>query len=120
MQFFAGFFRCMRQLPGWFPQLFQLGSARIRSQVRLLALAGLVGIVAGVGAIVFYVATLETLLRKEIETQTGVVNAAESRDPAYSTAASGLVAMLQLAQAATDSRKELDKLVFAGLRTVCW
>ena len=32
-------------------------SSRIRNQVRLLALAGLVGIVAGVGAIVFYVAT---------------------------------------------------------------
>lgn len=57
MQLFADFFGRMRQLRGWFPQLFQLGSARIRSQVRLLALAGLVGIVAGVGAIAFYAAT---------------------------------------------------------------
>lgn len=73
---------------------------------------------ADLGDIDHELATLETLLRKEIETQTGVVNAAESRDPAYSTAASGLVAMLQLAQAATDSRKELDKLVFAAGKAV--
>ncbi len=43
--------------PGWLPQIAAIRSARIRNQVRLLALAGLVGIVAGLGAIVFYVAT---------------------------------------------------------------
>jgi hypothetical protein len=39
---------------GWFPQILKLGGSRYRTQVRLLALAGLVGIVAGLGAIVFY------------------------------------------------------------------
>ena len=34
-----------------------LGRERFRSQVRLLGLAALVGIVAGLGAIVFYVST---------------------------------------------------------------
>jgi CIC family chloride channel protein len=41
---------------GWLPAIITR-SSRIRSQVRLLALAGLVGVVAGVGAIAFYVAT---------------------------------------------------------------
>ena len=45
------------RLPGWFPEIAAFRSNRIRNQVRLLALAGLVGIVAGLGAIVFYVAT---------------------------------------------------------------
>jgi hypothetical protein len=37
--------------PGWFPEIVMIRSSRIRNQVRLLALAGLVGVVAGVGAI---------------------------------------------------------------------
>jgi CIC family chloride channel protein len=41
----------------WFPQIFRLGSDRIRGQVRLLGLAGLVGVVAGLGGIAFYIAT---------------------------------------------------------------
>ena len=41
----------------WFPEFLQLGQQRIRTQVRLLGLAMLVGFVAGLGAIVFYVAT---------------------------------------------------------------
>ncbi len=41
----------------WFPEFLQLGQRRIRTQVRLLGLAMLVGVVAGLGAIVFYVAT---------------------------------------------------------------
>jgi hypothetical protein len=45
------------RFPGWFAELVIIRSSRIRNQVRLLALAGLVGVVAGVGAIVFYVAT---------------------------------------------------------------
>jgi CIC family chloride channel protein len=44
-------------LPGWFPEFVRLGSDRIRGQVRLLGLAALVGIVAGLGGIAFYVAT---------------------------------------------------------------
>lgn len=62
--------------------------------------------------------TLQTLLRKEIETQTGVVNSADSSGPAYGAAASNLVVLLQLAQAANESRKELDKLVFSAGKTV--
>ena len=48
--------------------------------------------------------TLLTALRKEVETQTGVVNTADSTDPAYSAAASDLVGLLQLTQAAVDSQ----------------
>ena len=41
----------------WIPEIVQLGQRRVRGQVRLLGLAMLVGVVAGLGAIVFYVAT---------------------------------------------------------------
>jgi CIC family chloride channel protein len=41
----------------WIPEVFRLGRRRIRAQVRLLGLAVLVGVVAGLGAIVFYLAT---------------------------------------------------------------
>ena len=37
------------RFPGWFPEIVIIRSSRIRNQVRMLALAGLVGIVAGVG-----------------------------------------------------------------------
>lgn len=52
--------RCVPHIPwlqGWLPEVFRLGSNRIRAQVRLLALASLVGIVAGTGAIAFFIAT---------------------------------------------------------------
>jgi CBS domain-containing protein len=42
---------------GWVPQVVKLGQNRYRTQIRLLALSALVGIVAGLGAIVFFVAT---------------------------------------------------------------
>ena len=42
---------------GWIPQIVKLSQNRFRSQIRLLGLAALVGVVAGLGAIVFYVAT---------------------------------------------------------------
>ncbi len=45
------------RFPDWFPEIVIIRSGRIRNQVRLLALAGLVGVVAGIGAIGFYVAT---------------------------------------------------------------
>jgi CIC family chloride channel protein len=45
------------QLVGWFPEFLRLGSLRIRGQARLLGFAGVVGIVAGVGAVAFYLAT---------------------------------------------------------------
>lgn len=73
---------------------------------------------ADLGGLDHELATLQTALRKEIETQTGVVNTADSTDPAYHTAASDLVELLQTAQAATDSRKELDKLVFSAGKAV--
>ena len=41
----------------WVPKLLFLRQRRVRSQVRLLGLAVLVGIVAGLGAILFYAAT---------------------------------------------------------------
>jgi CIC family chloride channel protein len=46
-----------RQVLGWFPEFLKLSSLRIRGQVRLLGFAALVGIVAGLGGIAFYVAT---------------------------------------------------------------
>ncbi len=45
------------RLPGWFPEVASLGSKPIRGQVRVLGLASVVGIVAGIGAIAFYIAT---------------------------------------------------------------
>jgi len=42
---------------GWVPEALKLGSHRFRGQVRLLGLAALVGIVAGLGGIAFYIAT---------------------------------------------------------------
>jgi CIC family chloride channel protein len=44
-------------LLGWFPEFLRLGSHRIRGQARLLGFAALVGIVAGLGGIAFYIAT---------------------------------------------------------------
>jgi CIC family chloride channel protein len=44
-------------LLGWFPEVLRLGSHRIRGQVRLLGFAALVGVVAGLGGIAFYVGT---------------------------------------------------------------
>ena len=62
--------------------------------------------------------TLEALLRKEIEVQTGVVNAAVSTDPAYRSAASDLVVLLQLAQAVAESRAELTRLTYAAGKAI--
>ena len=50
-------FASIRRLLGWFPEILTLTRNRIQSQVRLLGFATLVGIVAGLGAIGFYVAT---------------------------------------------------------------
>ncbi len=47
----------LRWLVGWLPRMALFGGGRVRSQVRLLAMAGLVGLVAGIGAMVFYLAT---------------------------------------------------------------
>ena len=41
----------------WIPQIVKLSQNRFRAQIRLLGLAALVGVIAGLGAIVFYVAT---------------------------------------------------------------
>src|SRR5579883_3155561 len=40
----------------WFPELWELGRKRLQPQARLLGLSLVVGVVAGVGAIVFYLA----------------------------------------------------------------
>jgi chloride channel protein, CIC family len=40
----------------WFPEFWDLGRKRLRPQARLLGLALVVGVIAGVGAIVFYAA----------------------------------------------------------------
>jgi CIC family chloride channel protein len=45
------------RLLGWFPEVLKLGSHRIGGRVRLLGFAALVGIVAGLGGIAFYIAT---------------------------------------------------------------
>jgi CIC family chloride channel protein len=38
----------------WIPEFLELGRRRLRTQARLLGLSLLVGVIAGVGAIVFY------------------------------------------------------------------
>src|SRR5581483_9572019 len=40
----------------WFPEFWDLGRRRLRPQARLLGLSLLVGVIAGIGAIVFFVA----------------------------------------------------------------
>ena len=40
----------------WFPEFWELGRKRIRPQARLLGLSLLVGIISGVGAVVFFTA----------------------------------------------------------------
>ena len=47
----------MNGILGWIPEMVKLSQNRFRTQIRLLGLSALVGIVAGLGAIVFYVAT---------------------------------------------------------------
>ena len=49
-----------KSLLGWLPEVFNIGQKHIRAQVRMLGLAMLVGVVAGLGAIVFYVGTKYT------------------------------------------------------------
>jgi CIC family chloride channel protein len=46
-----------RRIVSWFPEIGKLVRSRIQTQVRLLGLAVLVGVVAGLGAIGFYLAT---------------------------------------------------------------
>jgi CIC family chloride channel protein len=41
----------------WFPEVLEIGRKRLRTQVRLLALAVLLGVITGLGAVAFYVAT---------------------------------------------------------------
>jgi CIC family chloride channel protein len=41
----------------WFPEFLEFGRKRIRTQLRLLSLAFLLGVITGVGAIAFYLAT---------------------------------------------------------------
>src|SRR3954464_5743187 len=45
------------ELIGRVPHIFELGRLRFRAQIRPLGLAAIVGVVAGIGAIFFYVAT---------------------------------------------------------------
>lgn len=40
----------------WFPEFFELGRKRVRPQARLMGLALLVGLIAGIGAVVFFTA----------------------------------------------------------------
>ena len=47
----------MNGIFGWIPEMVKLSQNRFRTQIRLLGLSALVGIVAGLGAIVFYMAT---------------------------------------------------------------
>jgi hypothetical protein len=63
-------------------------------------------------------ATLQTVLRKEIEAQTAVVNATASSDPTYSAVSNDLVSLLQLAPATADARAELTKLTYAAGKAV--
>jgi len=44
-------------LLGWFPEFLEFGKRRVRTQLRLLSMAFLLGLITGLGAIVFYLAT---------------------------------------------------------------
>jgi chloride channel protein, CIC family len=57
MDFRSFGFSSLRRLFVWLPEIVRLSRTRIQVQVRLLGLAILVGVVAGIGAIGFYVAT---------------------------------------------------------------
>ena len=61
---------------------------------------------------------LLSALRKEVETQTSVVNTADSSDPAYIAASNDLVGLLQLSQAVVDAKAELGKLAGAVTKAV--
>src|SRR5436309_1759802 len=41
----------------WFPEFWELGRKRLRPQARLLGLSLVVGVIAGLGAVVFHAAT---------------------------------------------------------------
>jgi CIC family chloride channel protein len=41
----------------WFPEFWQIGQRRLKPQARLLGLSLVVGVIAGLGAVVFYLAT---------------------------------------------------------------
>ena len=56
---------------------------------------------------------LLSALRKEVEAKTGVVNTADSSDPAYSAASGDLVGLLQLTQTVVDAKAEVGKLAVA-------
>jgi hypothetical protein len=57
---------------------------------------------------------LLTTLRKEVETRTNVLNTTDSTEPAYNTASSDLVGLLQLTKAVVDTKTELGKLALAA------
>src|SRR5437868_15280083 len=40
----------------WFPEFWELGRRRLRPQARLMGLSLLVGVIAGVGAVIFFTA----------------------------------------------------------------
>jgi len=62
--------------------------------------------------------TLLTALRNEVEAKTGVVNTADSSDPAYTAASGDLVGLLQLTQVVVDAKTELGKLALAAGKAV--
>jgi hypothetical protein len=57
---------------------------------------------------------LLTTLHKEVETRTNVLNTTDSTEPAYNTASSDLVDLLQLTKAVVDTKTELGKLALAA------
>ena len=57
---------------------------------------------------------LLTTLHKEVETRTNVLNTTDSTAPAYNTASSDLVGLLQLTKAVVDTKTELGKLALAA------
>jgi hypothetical protein len=61
---------------------------------------------------------LLTALRKEVESQTGVLNNADPAHATYTVAADDLTALLQLTNTVIHTKAELAKLVTAAEKTM--
>src|SRR6516164_10193527 len=65
----------------WFPEFLELGGRRLRPQARLLALSLVVGIVAGIGAVVFFTAC-QVVFRYSLDAVAGYHPSSPGGEPA--------------------------------------
>ena len=65
----------------WFPEFLELGGRRLRPQARLLGLSLVVGIVAGIGAVVFFMAC-QVVFRYSLDAVAGYHPSSPGGEPA--------------------------------------